>query len=242
MSISANALLHFTDSLANVLGILRDAFYPRYSLEKYRLGEETIEAGFPLISFCDIPLSQLKNHISTYGSYGIGMSMEWAESKGLNPILYMKADSNIGLIISDIITGMKQADGGGQGPDHEYLIRNIRAFMKPYEGEFARRGKKMKVRFYNEREWRYVPPFDSDLPLLDKSFFSKRELKGREDRKLRKYKLDYDPSDIRYIIVKEEKEIPVIVRTLKKIRRYNQRTVEILISRIITSEQILNDF
>lgn len=45
MGISANALLHFTDSLRNILGILRDAFCPRYSLEKYRLGEDTIEAG-----------------------------------------------------------------------------------------------------------------------------------------------------------------------------------------------------
>lgn len=241
MSISANALLHFTDSLDTILGILRKAFYPRYSLEKYRLGDETIEAGFPLISFCDIPLSQLKNHISVYGPYGIGMSMEWAESKGLNPILYMKADSNIALIIRDIITGMKQAGGDGRRTDHEYLIRNIRAFMKPYEGEFVRRGKKMKVRFYNEREWRYVPPFDSALP-LDKGLFSNRFLKGKEDRKLRKYKLDYEPADIRYIIVKEEKEIPVIVQTLNRIRRFNRRTAEILISRIITSEQILNDF
>ncbi len=242
MGISANALLHFTDSLADVLGILRDAFYPRYSLEKYRLGDETVEAGFPLISFCDIPLSQLKNHISTYGPYGIGMSMEWAEAKGLNPILYMKADSSIALIIRDIVTGMKEADGDGKGPGHEHLIRNIRAFMKPYDGEFAGRGKKVRVRFYNEREWRYVPPFETALALLDKSFFSDRELKGKQDRKLRKYKLDYDPGDLRYIIVKEDKEIPVIVRTLKKIRRYDRRAIEILISRIITSEQILNDF
>lgn len=211
MGISANALLHFTDSLSNILGILRGSFYPRYSLEKYRLGDDTIEAGFPLISFCDIPLSQLKNHISTYGPYGIGMSMEWAEEKGLNPILYMKADSSIFRIIRDIIMGMRQADCDGQVQDHENLIRNIRAFLKPYEGEFTRRGKKMKVRFYNEREWRYVPPFEDGLPLLNKSFFSKRDLKGGEDRKLRKYKLDYGPDDIRYIIVKEENEIPVIV-------------------------------
>ena len=86
-----------------------------------------------------------------------------------------------------------------------------------------------------------MPPFDSALP-LDKGLFSNRLLKGKEDRKLRKYKLEYEPADIRYIIVKEEKEIPVIVQTLNRIRRFNRRAAEILISRIITSEQILNDF
>src|ERR1017187_10890632 len=58
-------------------------------------GHKTIkEYALPMTCFCDIPLSQIADHISFYGDYGIGMSKKWGLTKGLNPILYVNKGSS----------------------------------------------------------------------------------------------------------------------------------------------------
>ena len=57
------------------------------------------------------------------------------------------------------------------------------------------------------------------------------------------HNLTFEPDDIKYIIVKEVIEIPKIVSALRK--KFNFRNDEkemVLVSKIITCEQILNDF
>lgn len=242
--ISAEALLHFTRSMARLTGILKNDFHPRYNLEKYRLGRHVVEAAFPLISFCDIPLSRLKNHISTYGYYGIGMTRAWAEKKGLNPILYLREGATLSRFMGAVMDGTAQT-----GTNEAVMIsalRNIRAYIKQFEGDFYRDGRWIRnVRFYNEREWRYVPEIgEGELPaILKKKDFMDRAVLRRAEAKLKKYRLDFEPDDIKYIIVRNEREILNTVKILKKIEeKYSPETVEILTSRILTSEQILRDF
>ena len=75
--LSPDSLFHFTPSLDNLLGILKNTFYPRYCYDEFDLIENDaqsfIEDAIPMVCFCDITLSQLMSHIRTYGSYGLGM-------------------------------------------------------------------------------------------------------------------------------------------------------------------------
>lgn len=60
MPVSSNTLFHFTNSIDNIENILINDFVPHYSLEKIMVGRIIFEFAFPMVCFCDIPLSQIK--------------------------------------------------------------------------------------------------------------------------------------------------------------------------------------
>ena len=75
--ISTNSLFHFTEK-EHLLNILENNFLPRYSIENFSNSKnQEILIGFPMVCFCDIPLSQILDHINTYGKYGIGLFKKW---------------------------------------------------------------------------------------------------------------------------------------------------------------------
>ena len=90
--LSANTLFHFTRHRENLLGILRDNFKPHYSLETI-VGalppNGVLRSAIPMVCFCDIPLSQIRNHARDYGSYAIGLSKSWASQKSIAPVMYV---------------------------------------------------------------------------------------------------------------------------------------------------------
>lgn len=137
------------------------------------------------------------------------------------------------------------------------LVR-ILGFTKKYEGTFYRNGKEYNnVCFYNEREWRYVPDIRllsyEELPTyVSKESWLDDEQKGIENSKLecQEVALNFEPSDVRYIIVPKERQIHSFVKRIrsirnpedKKQRKYDEEAVELLTTRIISTEHILQDF
>src|SRR5689334_20383582 len=89
--ISTDTLFHFTDSLKNLIGILEKGFWPLYSLEPLH----KVKLIIPLVSLCDIPLTQMRTHIETYGKYGVGLTKDWGHTYRLNPVTYISADSHL---------------------------------------------------------------------------------------------------------------------------------------------------
>src|SRR3989442_11739855 len=45
--------------------------------------------AFPMVSSCDIPLSQVSTHMTTYGRYALGLTKTWGQKRGLTPVMYV---------------------------------------------------------------------------------------------------------------------------------------------------------
>ncbi len=99
MQVTSDTLYHFTTSLKKLQSILSKKFRLTYCHEKYILDYETHDSFYPMVSFCDIPLSLAKDQIERYGSYAIGMTKEWGIKNNLNPVVYIEKDS---LLAKDI--------------------------------------------------------------------------------------------------------------------------------------------
>lgn len=316
MQVTSNSLFHFTNSLQNLKGILKDKFQLTYCREQYKLDYETHDSYYPIISFCDIPLSLTKKHINSYGSYGIGMKKEWGINHGLNPVLYIENNSqlaegiqnttkNIDTIETEIslqletfkknflshnenflyyITKLKEEhkmtpsnnqnlsnvlkmieDLAQHTFDEAVALKHIQTvtkrfaemvhshnslyhYIKNYQGKLSRTGEKpiLNYRFYDEREWRFVPA------LTDKrvSFnFSEEDYKKyRGDGKSKPFiegiNLEFKAEDIKYLIVKSNRDIPPLIKTIKSIDNLakNSNEADVLTTKILTVEQIENDF
>ncbi len=83
-------LFHFTKSIDILESILKNGFYARYCLEDIRWlnSNEDKFIAFPMVCFCDIPLSRATEHTEFYGSYGLGLTKDWGIRNNLNPVVY----------------------------------------------------------------------------------------------------------------------------------------------------------
>lgn len=193
MGLSSNTLWHQTKK-EYILKILKERrFYFSYSKESMP-NKEVV--AFPMISLCDLPISEFADYIYKYGGYSIGMTKEWGIKNGFNPVWYCNYDS---LVLSEIkLTN---------------ILYNIYSYIKPIEGVLKVRGKEYKnYRFMDEREVRLLP---SEKEMNDNNlsqYLSAEEYnlykKQNNNSSLIPIFVQFDWDDIKYIIVKnpENKE------------------------------------
>lgn len=247
MPLSASSVFHFTKQKESLKGILEANFRPKYCLETVRCGEFDFKLFIPMVSFCDIPLSEVKTHIANYGQYGIGLSKEWAKKKGLNPVLYVEAESNVAKSLETALSEItsERLEDDSLSLDLKMSIYDIFRYIKEYQGDLTRKNQPVKAnyRFSDEREWRFVPTAnDCPYSLFIEGSHSESEINiGKVF--VAKLHLDFEPNDIKYIIIENDSEIAEFISFLRvaKGKRYNYNDVERLTTRILTTEQILND-
>lgn len=263
---SANTLFHFTPSKRNLLGILNEGFYPKYSKEDINV-LPTLYYWYceyvyiPMVCFCDITLSQIKPHMEKYGYYGIGLKKEWGIRNGLNPVSYVIKKSDYYKAFDKIVNYLGSIKYANAVKDEiqEYDLSQLTVwhlprfqfYSKPYKGNLYRKDEIIhKVNFYEEREWRFIPQVIKSLssrtyvwsrfPLKE---WELEERGGKERFKeynyfLKKYfKLKYQLNDIKYIIVKNDKEIKLFQEKLNKSKKGRNFPI-----RIISSKNIIEDF
>jgi hypothetical protein len=248
MPLSSNTLIHFTANKESLKGILSDNFRVKYCQEAIHWTKNSkFVIHVPMVSFCDIPLSQIKDHISKYGHYGIGLTREWAIKNKLNPVLYVQPDSSLAISYSQLIKDILKASNEYFKNNKDVFKRtiDIARYIKNYESVLERNGKVFrKYRFSDEREWRYVPPYSSTCKVLyTQQMYAKLDVAQEAIQSIESFRLKFNPNDVKYIIIKNDKEISEFIEHLRRAKgkKYSQSNIERLTTRLFTSDQIHKD-
>jgi hypothetical protein len=248
--ISSNTYFHFT-KYNYLLGILQNNFIPHYCTEKvYTTDGAVTELLFPMVCFCDIPFSQITNHLDKYGNYGIGLSREWVVRNKLNPVMYFQPNSILFKQLESLLSSNWESVNALQ-IEQLYNERDalvyIMMHIKPFEDIIQNGGKNKLIRYYDEREWRYIPSITrlggDELHLVKKNYSNEQIISKNE--LLKNYPLVFEPKDIKYIIIEMENERkPILekIREIKGSKNYSSEEIQLLSSKIITAEQIREDF
>lgn len=247
MALSSNSIIHFTKTSDALKGILQDNFKIKYCVEEVMLASQLNYAA-PMVSFCDIPLSQIKDHIGKYGAYGIGLTKEWAQKNKLNPVVYTQSESLFSKSIDDsyreIFIDKEFLKWEDLTTEQKHWLNIIR-YVKNYEADLSRGGEVIKnYRFSDEREWRFTPSYEDCKQIaIHPRGYTTEDQKILVNDMLKNLRLEFEPNDIKYIIIERESEISEFVEVLRKSKGnfYSYDDVERLMTRIITSEQIKTD-
>lgn len=242
MNISANSIFHFTPKEEYLTNILNIGFLPRYCLESnFIMIDDHKRWAIPMVCFCDIPLANIKDHVSKYGYYGIGMTKDWGIKNGLSPILYTTENSQLTKSLIHqrkiIVENIDKDENISEMYDRA-LYSSF--FIKEYEG-FQNKSDRHEqpIRFYDEREWRYVPSImefkgNSNIPMISNELFeNKAKIEKFNKRLSETCSLRFELSDIKYILLPKEKQIPTFIE---------RNNLNGLSSKILSLEQILSDF
>lgn len=243
MTLSSSVLVHNTDKKEYLKGILNDGFKVFYCKETLVDEKKGIVFHVPMISFSDIPLSEIKDQLGKYGTYGIGLTKEWAYKNKLNPVLYVAEGSQLFTSYRKAMRHFIDYEVESYSEKEMDLVDVIR-YMKMYEGALVRKGKVIdsNYRFSDEREWRFVPPHDLGFePVVSEAYFAKH-CDAIVDA-VKEIRLKIEPNDIKYILIDNEIEITEFIACLRvAFGKFPADDVDKLLTRFLTKDQIIYDF
>ncbi|WP_242108825.1 abortive infection system antitoxin AbiGi family protein [Luteimonas aquatica] len=247
MSLSSSTVIHFTREPDALKGILEKGFRIKLCRETVVLDTQPGSFCVPMVSFCDIPFSKIKDHLDKYGEYGIGLTKAWAVRKGLNPVLYMSKDSSLSKSYKTAFNHyVYESDHEIEDlPAETRGLVDIVRYIKNYENDLTRKNKTIpNYRFSDEREWRYVPDHDAyPYMVVSAEWHDNPANKALSDKMLAPLVLDFKPADIQYIIIGKNSEISDFIDHLRKTMKSRCYVDEIdrLTTCIFTAEQIRAD-
>lgn len=228
----------------------RQAIIPRYNMEptEYLRLKGITKICFPMICFCDIPLSKVSSHISRYGSYGIGFDKNKIINKSkIQPIHYINPASRLADDFRE--TFLKAYDGTVEFTEQnrtliDYLVSTL-VYMKPISERAIVDNKVISKNFQDECEWRFIPlAMDNEIPLvLPQDQTSELLQKKYNDIVLPHHPetwMRFEWDDIRYLIVPDEAANKRLIRKIRNLS-LDSETQDYLISTIEISSHFSED-
>ena len=139
-NLSSTTLFHFTSSLDVIQKILLGGI--KYGLFAEKLPKGNLAYFVRGISFCNIPLSMISEHVEWYGHYAIGIKRSALRALGASPVFYVHSDT--------------RKYPSGKDADIELLNNPFLCYLKQHLGYQYHRVKNSYLRksFYDEKEWR----------------------------------------------------------------------------------------
>ncbi len=202
--------------------------------------EDTEHVAFPMVCFCDIPLSRVDDHVRFYGNFGVGLTKEWALSNGLMPLHYIARNTQFSEAFAGLSNIIDQAKDSSSG--RQYL-RSLISFMKPIDGTVAVGSDLIPKEFIQESEWRYVPQDEAISDYLSKDEFEDSHAILAHNSVVSKVcLLRFTPKDVKYIFVEKDSDIPAVINFInEKLDTYPSADLKVLMSRVTSLESIEND-
>jgi hypothetical protein len=247
-NISSNVLFHFTRSIDQLKGILKNGFFPHYCPE-YTLDINDRKAAAkrrhptraaPMVCFCDLPLSLIGKHLQEYGNFGIGLDKKWGIENRIAPVIYTHVKAQTRKLVVRLTAKAAKSNDKVLTNDLNVLA----AYTKPFVGPAWRNNHaQRKVRFYDEREWRYVP---EPLFLNWKDYVDESKRNVLHKRFEKQYALQIPPDAIQYLILpysKDENDVLELHDYVMKLykRRYGRKGAVLVSTTIMTDNCIKED-
>lgn len=240
----SSTLFHFTKSLDVLKSILRDGFWPRYCLEDIEWQGHNMEfVAFPMVCFCDIPISRISEHVSFYGSFGLGLTKEWGAKNNLNPVMYFAGDNGLPECITSLVEAISHIEDEEKENEANANIRFILAHSKPINGRMIMAGEPVYKDFYQESEWRLVPQNDSVKDfMLKEDFEDKEKLLSHNEDTREHCQVKVSPDDVKYIFVPRDSDIPKVINFIQaELDHFPNADVKVLMSRVTSLESMYED-
>lgn len=212
------SLFHYT-KFNNLYSVLQNGLLPNYCQE-VDICNPTLVLGIPMVSFCDIPLSQIQEFAKRYGRHAIGFSKNWARKFGINPIWYVNDKLKI-----------------------DNVSDNVKAYIKPFSNTKQTNYIENEWRYVvNDVKW-----LDSKQYFEWRG--DKNKAKPKPSANLQRQKLTFEVSDISVIVVEQQNQVAKLINKIQNIKAIGGGEHEIsttekdeLISKILSMELIKKDF
>jgi hypothetical protein len=233
-NLSSSVLFTFTPKLDYLLSLLEEGISPRLVCE--RLPGTKLSYIVSMKCFCDIPLGKIKRHIGRYGCYGLGIKKSFLQKIGVTPVIYIHQNSEPFFRLNKTTS-------------EELAKMPFLPLLKRYYGDDyyiepeTLKVERKRIRFYDEREWRYIPK--GIKPDTSNQFQTIEEgalsvFKMNLDKNFEYPSIQIPFEEIEYIIIGKKKETAEMVKQLRL--KFGRSEMERLIPKLISAESIIKDF
>jgi len=249
MSSDSRTIIHFTKSAEALKGILSIGFKLKYCRERIWFRDTEKRFRIPMVSFCDIPISQAQENMGKYGGYALGLTEEWANEQGLTPVVYLQRHSNLAdSMLKNLDASIAAAPLIREDPpsteDPLMSALDILRYTKNYVGELVRANGDRDPKYYfgDEREWRYsLKTRHFSKYIYMEEMASKPGIAEIMQALIADERLMFAAKDVRYIIIEREEERAGMESHIRSIKdRFSEEDINTLISRICTAAQLSN--